>query len=120
MLLPFCYIRLIPRRVLVYLLEAKDDLLAGMGNFCICRHDRLDVYRDRILPEKRLQTAVDTRCPNKKPSLLVGFPFFEARFARKLSPSGLPVTTSEVFDPFGLLISFAGSENPCFFSLFIT
>lgn len=48
MLLPFCYIRLIPRRVLIYLLEARDDLLAGMGNFGICRHDRLDVYRDRI------------------------------------------------------------------------
>lgn len=56
----------------------------------------------------------------KKPNLLVGFPFSEARFARKLSPSGLPVMTSEVLDPFGLVISFAGSENPCFFPLFIT
>jgi hypothetical protein len=51
----------------------------------------------------------------KKPNLVAGLPFFEARLARKLLPSGLPVMTSEVLDPFGLLISFAGSENPCFF-----
>lgn len=56
----------------------------------------------------------------KKPNLLVGFPFFEARFARKLSPSGLLIITSEGLNPFGLLINFAGSENPCFFFLFIT
>jgi hypothetical protein len=48
----------------------------------------------------------------------VSFP--KPAFARKLSPSGLPVMTSKVFDPFGLLISFAGSENPYFFFLFIT
>ena len=56
----------------------------------------------------------------KNPTFWLGLLFFEARSARKPSPSGLPIMTSEILDPFGLLISFAGSENPCFFSLFIT
>ena len=71
-----------------------------------------------VFPEE--ETLVVQDVSTKKPNLLVGFPFFEARFARKPSPSGTPVMTSEVFDPFGLLISFAGSENPCFSSLLIT